>query len=418
MEVETQTKLPKLTPREKFIASLCPLALDIPTGEEFLVSCADVVQGGPSAPSIVSAVTPITVTAGEMQQLISTPGMQVTTFPITIPVTSIAEVPSIDVQSQLWVKGHQPDEEERIVEMELDQEQEEDPQEEEDSQKEVPQEEDKVRRELEASARTEEEGSSSEESSMEKTKRGDSQSSLTLKEEESDIGQPFTSKLKPIPPLVDNTTESAAFALEDPLGVNAMKAALAKTTGSKGPKGLRRRKASMPLKRLAPAIKIARENAHLKLKGSTPSGYYQRPKAPRGKDGKRRRWRLGTQSLCKIQFYQKSCILLIQKLPFLRLVRELLHDQKVDMCIQASAIYALQEASEAYLVYLFEDANLCAIHTKRVTIMPKDIKLACRIRGECTWPFNHYTVTTKSLKDNDYYLLRYNSGTNHGYMYV
>ena len=99
--------------------------------------------------------------------------MQVTTILITIPVTSIADAPSIDVQSQLWVKGHQPDEEERIVEMELDQEQEEDSQEEEDSQKEVPQEEDEVQSELEALARMEEEGSSSEESSMEKTKRGD-----------------------------------------------------------------------------------------------------------------------------------------------------------------------------------------------------------------------------------------------------
>ena len=49
--------------------------------------------------------------------------MQVTTIPITIPVTSIVEAPSIDVQSQLWVKGCQPNEEERIVEMELDQEQ-------------------------------------------------------------------------------------------------------------------------------------------------------------------------------------------------------------------------------------------------------------------------------------------------------
>ena len=54
------------------------------------------------------------------------------------------------------------------------------------------------------------------------------------------------------------------------------------------------------------------------------------------------------------------------------------------MYIQASAIYALQEASEAYLVYLFEDAYLCAIHAKQVTIMPKDIQLTHHIRGECT----------------------------------
>ena len=277
MEMETQAEPPQLMPREELITSLHPLAPDMPMGEEFLASWADVVQGGPSAPSIVSVVMPVTVMAGEMHQLISTPGVQVTSIPITIPVTSIAEAPSIDVQSQLWIKGHQPDEEERIVEMELDQEQEEDPQEGEGSQKEVPQEEDEVWRELEALMGTEEEGSSSEESPVEKTRRGDSQSTLstlTSEEEEPDVGQPSTSKLKPIPPLVDDTTESAAFDLEDPLGVKAMKAGRAKTTGTKGPKGLRRRKASTPLKRLTPAIKLAKENAHLNLKGSTPSGYY------------------------------------------------------------------------------------------------------------------------------------------------
>ena len=132
----------------------------------------------------MSAVMPITVTVGEMYQLISTPGIQVTTIPITIPVTGIAEAPSINVQSQLWIKGYQPEEEERIVEMELDQEQEEDPQKGESSHKEVPQEEDEVQRELEALTRTEEEGSSSEESSMEKTRRGDSWSTLTSEKEE------------------------------------------------------------------------------------------------------------------------------------------------------------------------------------------------------------------------------------------
>ena len=210
MEVETQAELPQLTPREELIATLHPLTPDMPMGEEFLASWDDVVQGGPSTPSIVSAVMPTTVMAGEMHQLISTPGVQVTTIPITILVTSIAGAPSVYVQSQLWVEGHQSDEEERVVEMELDQEQEEDPQEEEDSQEEVPQEEDEVQRELEAPARTEEEGSSSEESSMEKTRREDSQSTLTSEEEEeeSDVGQLSSSKLKPIPPLVDDTTES------------------------------------------------------------------------------------------------------------------------------------------------------------------------------------------------------------------
>ena len=209
---------------------------------------------------------------------------------------------------------------------------------------------------------------------------------------ESDSDKGLTSqpsrKLKPIPALFDaplsskDVTSSANFNLDDPLRIKAMKAAPQNPTGSKGPKGPRKRKATTSLKRLALAIKLDKENASLKLRGSTPSGYYQRPKAPEGKDGKRRRWRPGTQSLYEIHFYQKSCNFLIRKLPFLRLVRELFHNQKAGMPIQASAIYALQEASEAYLVYLFKDANLCAIHAKHVTIMLKDIQLARQICGE------------------------------------
>ncbi|GMR58664.1 hypothetical protein PMAYCL1PPCAC_28859 [Pristionchus mayeri] len=83
-----------------------------------------------------------------------------------------------------------------------------------------------------------------------------------------------------------------------------------------------------------------------------------------------------------IRRYQKSTELLIRKLPFQRLVREIAQDFKTDLRFQSSAVMALQEAAEAYLVGLFEDTNLCAIHAKRVTIMPKDIQLARRIRGE------------------------------------
>ncbi|TKC36000.1 hypothetical protein EI555_001647, partial [Monodon monoceros] len=82
-----------------------------------------------------------------------------------------------------------------------------------------------------------------------------------------------------------------------------------------------------------------------------------------------------------IRRYQKSTELLIRKLPFQRLVREIAQDFKTDLRFQSSAVMALQEACEAYLVGLFEDTNLCAIHAKRVTIMPKDIQLARRIRG-------------------------------------
>ena len=135
------------------------------------------------------------------------------------------------------------------------------------------------------------------------------------------------------------------------------------------------------------------------------------------------RYRPGTVALREIRRYQKSTDLLIRKLPFQRLVREIAQDFKNDLSathrhhtprytaateqsshrlcahplsavsrvlaaaavvsrFQGTAISALQEASESYLVSLFEDTNLCAIHAKRVTIMPKDIQLARRIRGE------------------------------------
>jgi len=94
------------------------------------------------------------------------------------------------------------------------------------------------------------------------------------------------------------------------------------------------------------------------------------------------RYRPGTVALREIRRYQKSTDLLIRKLPFQRLVREIAQDFKTDLRFQSSAVAALQEASEAYLVGLFEDTNLCAIHAKRVTIMSKDIQLARRIRGE------------------------------------
>jgi histone H3 len=91
------------------------------------------------------------------------------------------------------------------------------------------------------------------------------------------------------------------------------------------------------------------------------------------------RYRPGTVALRMIRRYQKSTELLIRKLPFQRLVREIVQDFKLDLRFQSHAMAALQEATEAYAVGLFEDTNLAAIHAKRVTIMPKDIQLARRI---------------------------------------
>ena len=111
-------------------------------------------------------------------------------------------------------------------------------------------------------------------------------------------------------------------------------------------------------------------------------GIKQQPTSQKDKP-KVHRYRPGTVALREIRRYQKLTELLIRKLPFQRLVREIAQDLgKMNMCFQSGAIMALQEASEAYLVGLLEDSNLCAIHAKRVTIMPKDIQLARRIRGE------------------------------------
>mmetsp|Transcript_10068 Transcript_10068/g.15461 ORF Transcript_10068/g.15461 Transcript_10068/m.15461 type:complete len:145 (+) Transcript_10068:137-571(+) len=97
---------------------------------------------------------------------------------------------------------------------------------------------------------------------------------------------------------------------------------------------------------------------------------------------KKRRLRPGVRALREIRAYQDSTDLLIRRLPFARLVREIqMSMSRVAFRWQGTAILALQEAAEAHLVGLFEDANLCAIHGKRVTLMPKDLQLARRIRG-------------------------------------
>ena len=119
----------------------------------------------------------------------------------------------------------------------------------------------------------------------------------------------------------------------------------------------------------APRKAIATKAAH---KSAPATGGVKKP----------HRYRPGTVALRQIRRYQKSTELLIRKLPFQRLVREIAQEFKTDLRFQGSAVLALQEAAEAYLVGLFEDTNLCAIHAKRVTIMPKDVQLARRIRGE------------------------------------
>ncbi|GAQ41092.1 centromeric DNA-binding histone H3-like protein cse4 [Aspergillus tubingensis] len=140
----------------------------------------------------------------------------------------------------------------------------------------------------------------------------------------------------------------------------------------------------------SPAAKKVRKSTGATRGGKRPAG-----KAPRESDvqpgdptpqGRVRRYKPGTVALKEIRKYQRSYDLLIQKLPFARLVREVALDLLpsevgAELRWQSHAIQALQEAAEAFLVHLFEDTNLCAIHAKRVTIMQKDIQLARRIRG-------------------------------------
>jgi len=126
--------------------------------------------------------------------------------------------------------------------------------------------------------------------------------------------------------------------------------------------------------RKATGDKVPRKNLAAKAarKSAPATGGVKRP----------HRWRPGTVALREIRRYQKTTELLIRRLPFQRLVREIAQEYKQDLRFQSSAVLAIQEAAEAYLVGLFEDTNLCAIHAKRVTIMSSDLQLARRIRGD------------------------------------
>ena len=119
--------------------------------------------------------------------------------------------------------------------------------------------------------------------------------------------------------------------------------------------------------------------SHLGMKTTSSPAIKKTPTFPGVK--KAHRYRPGTVALREIRKFQKSTNLLLRKAPFQRLVREIAHDFKSDLRFQGTAVIALQEAAEAFLVGLFEDTNLCALHANRVTILPKDMQLARRIRG-------------------------------------
>ena len=94
------------------------------------------------------------------------------------------------------------------------------------------------------------------------------------------------------------------------------------------------------------------------------------------------RWRPGTVALREVRRLQKSTEALVAKAPFARLVREVAETHKAGLRFQASAIAAIQEATEAHVVSLLSDSNLSALHAGRVTAMPRDLQLVRRLRGE------------------------------------
>ncbi|KAL0628736.1 histone H3.Y [Plecturocebus cupreus] len=126
--------------------------------------------------------------------------------------------------------------------------------------------------------------------------------------------------------------------------------------------------------RKATAVQAPRKHVATEVPGKRlpPTGGIKKP----------HRYKPGTLALREIRKYQKSSELLLRKLPFQRLVREIAQAISLDLRFQSAAIGALQEASEDYPVRLFEDTNLCAIHARRVTIMPRDTQLALRLCRE------------------------------------
>ena len=100
------------------------------------------------------------------------------------------------------------------------------------------------------------------------------------------------------------------------------------------------------------------------------------------KEKKVNKRKAGTVALREVKRYQKSMDVILPRAAFLRVIKNIAHDYDSTMRFQSQAVQALQEAAEAYIVGVFEDTNLCAIHAKRQTILKKDMYLACRIRGD------------------------------------
>ena len=161
------------------------------------------------------------------------------------------------------------------------------------------------------------------------------------------------------------------------------------TVGKKAPKA---GPSGLQAAQKAPRTPMTARKSFPHSRANLPKSLARSPKGtptttPGGTKKPRKKWRPGTKALQEIRRYQKGFQLLIPRLPFARLVKEIAQSLSsrhglVGLRFQSNALSALQEAAEAYLTALFEDTVLCAIHAKRVTIMPKDMILARRIRGE------------------------------------
>jgi histone H3 len=126
-----------------------------------------------------------------------------------------------------------------------------------------------------------------------------------------------------------------------------------------------------------------KSRAHAKKDIRHPQPRHQQPlRAAATQVPRARRWRPGTVALREIRKYQQSTDFLIAKAPFRRLVREITEKVGRYHRWQSIALEAIQEASETYITALMADTNLCALHAKRVTIQPRDVQLALRLRGE------------------------------------
>jgi histone H3 len=127
----------------------------------------------------------------------------------------------------------------------------------------------------------------------------------------------------------------------------------------------------------------AKASKKMPAKGSKSKAVKKSAPASGGmKEKSNRRWKAGTVALREVKRYQKSVKVLLPRASFQRLVRSIVSDMDHELRFQSAALLAMQEASEAYIVGLFEDTNLCAIHANRKTVMKKDMDLARRIRGD------------------------------------